>query len=301
MVEADKPANTQELISYRYFAEQLDPRAGLPVGLVPLEALREHTPGFFSKGSKYHDVGGGTGASFNYFFQRIPLYLRSRIDCVISEPFNEASEDNLIRFSETLNSFRVLKMEANEAVRQERNCDLVTMINMIHLIPEKTRAQLLTDTFESLNPGGFLVVSTTFIDEWIPSGRFEEINGLHTAWRLAVLREIRSRDNIDFDDLKKRLKEERLKFWTAKEYLDAIKRAGFEIAFSDLLEMPCNVKSYDLISCDDEWLKHTLPGVDLEQAAEISRTSLQRVVEDKGLNYEYSLPRNTLVAVGFRP
>ena len=64
MVEAKKPAETPDL-SYK-FSEQIDFKTGIPVGLMPLEVIREKDLLRIPQGSVYHDIGGGTGSSARY-------------------------------------------------------------------------------------------------------------------------------------------------------------------------------------------------------------------------------------------
>lgn len=304
MVEAiNSTAAPGQETSYS-FSEQIDPKTGTPVGLVPLELVYRKHPEFFSfaPGFKYHDVGIGRAGSTNFFLDKLPPEVCKSLTLVTSEPY---PEERFARTREELGgrvaSYFFLEELANVAVRNERDCDLITLINMIHLVPETERIELIRDTYDSLKPGGRLIISTTFIEEWSPG---EEVTTLMNRLTKSVLTEAK-RNGVNIRELLNRLKHESLVMWSTEEYLRRIKEAGFEIEFpassSELVTMPCTAQSYFFISEDYDWLRHTLPGVEHGLAIDITRGALGLVLQEKGLDYSHPLSRNTLVVVAQKP
>jgi len=299
MAERKMPAASEIEISYRHFAEQIDAKSGIPVGLVPLEVIFENGIRLFKEGAKIHDIGGGTGASFEYILSKAPLYEKTTLRGVVSEPFNEIPSKLAAKLSHEISSFRVIRADAMEAATNVKGCDLVTMINMIHLIPKKERAKLLENVYESMNEGGYLVVATTFIDEWVPN---TEVDKFSQALAIRSIRIAQQKlDEDDFNNLRKNIRNSKLHFDSYRKYTRTFKEAGFEVVKSDLAEMPCTLESYALISKDEEWLKHLLPGVELSKAAQISQLAVAKVKEDKKLDNSSPLPRNTWVALFKKP
>jgi len=301
MVEAQNcPAEPDQKTSYS-FSEQIDPETGVPVGLAPIELVYREHPEFFSlaPGSKYYDVGVGRAGSTNFFLDKLPPGVCKTLALVTSEPH---PEEGFTRICEELDgrvaSYKFFKESANKVVVSEKDCALITLINMIHLVPEAERIELIRDAYDSLEPGiGRLIISTTFIDEWIPN---KDVLLFNNGLTRAVFSGAK-RSGVDTRSLVERLKSEGLVMWSVKEYLERIGEAGFEIEFpassSELMTMPCTAESYHLIAEDRSWLDHTFPGIDYVLAKDITRKALASMLQGRDLDYSYPLPRNTLVVV----
>lgn len=298
--------------SYGNFSDQIDAESGIRVGLVPLELAFQEKPvlsSIFEK-AKIHDVGVGRAASTEYILSKVSPKIRSTLTVVASDPYPEGEDPTEI-LAEEVASHKFIKAFANEAVSQVKDCDLITMINMIHLVPEEQREKLPSLVFDSLKPGGIWIVSTTFIDEWAPN---KEVFNFIAAWRFSVVKKVVKDKVIEVDKFRELLETNQLKTWSAREYINRISGAGFNIVFPDNLEvpvaelanvplqtMPGTLEGYKLISYDKEWLDHAVPGVAYPLATQISHDSLEAVRKRHEWTNDHSLPRNTLVVIAQKP
>ena len=89
--------------------------------------------------------------------------------------------------------------------------------------------------------------------------------------------------------------------WDSDRYIEEVEEAGFEIELAEIVQMPCTVESYRLISKDREWLANTMPGIPLEIASKVSIKAIDQLVESGKYRPEDFMPRNTLVLVGRKP
>ena len=289
MVEAPKPAGTPQEISYRHFAEQIDEATGIPVGLVPVEIAFQRNCLEFRPYSKWHDVGAGVFASTRHIASKIPPDVKETMTLVASDPFFDA--ESLLEFvSHIAPQFRnhaLMEDSANSAVAREDDCDQITMINMIHLVPEEERIDLLNAANSSLKVDGRLTIVTSFIHNWYPDKRM-------LAFQIAWLR-------AKGDLLKLYCYESpntAFPMWHSDRYIEEVGEAGFEIELAEIVPMPCTVETYRLISKDREWLENTMSGIPLEIASEVSIKAIDQLVESGKYKPEDPMPRNTLVLVG---
>lgn len=294
MVEAKKtPADSSQEISYKYFAEQIDRETGVPVGMVPLEVVFDHGLINLPENAKWHDVGSGVFASTKYILSKIPEQIRRSLTVVTSDPVipdattREGFARNYLSF--VLND-RYHPLDANAAVLREQQCDIITMINMIHNVEEAKRPELFEETYSSLIEGGKLLLSTSFMDKWWAN---RETMYLQAFWKRAREAEVAERGLA--------IGEVNFELWPAERYIQELETAGFEIDYKSVEIMPCTVESYELISHDAEWLGNTMPGVDLKTASDISICALRKVASEKQWDKDYPLPRNTLVVVAGKP
>src|SRR3990167_2030114 len=122
MVEAQKPAGTAKDISYKYFAEQIDRETGVPVGLVPLEAVFDRGLIDFPENAKWHDVGSGVFASTKYILSKIPTQIRKSLTVVTSDPviLDATTHEEFVRNYLSLVMYnRYHPLDANAAVTRE--------------------------------------------------------------------------------------------------------------------------------------------------------------------------------------
>ena len=290
MVEAKKtPADTTQEISYKYFAEQIDGETGIPVGMVPLEVVFDRGLVSFPQNAKWHDVGAGVFASTKHIASKIPPDVRETMTLVASDPFFDV--ESLHEFvSQITPQFRdhiVMGDFANSAVVRERDCDQITMINMAHLVSEEERIPLLSAANSSLKADGKLTIVTSFIQNW-------NVDRRTLAFQIAWLRA--KGDLLKLYEYE--LPNTAFPMWDSDRYIEEVEEAGFEIELAEIVQMPCTVESYRLISKDKEWLENTMPGIPLEIASEVSVKAIGQLIELGRYKPEDSMPRNTLVLVG---
>ena len=292
MVEAPKPARTPEEISYRYFAEQIDEATGIPVGMVPLEVVFDRGLVNFLRNAKWHDVGAGVFASTRHIASKIPPDIRETMTLVSSDPFFDA--ESLLEFvSHIAPQFRdhvLMGDSANSAVAREKDCDQITMINMVHLVPEEERVDLLNAANSSLKAHGKLTIVTSFIQNW-------NVDRRTLAFQIAWLRA--KGDLLKLYEYE--LPNTAFPMWDSDRYIEEVEEAGFEIELAEIVQMPCTVESYRLISKDREWLANTMPGIPLEIASKVSIKAIDQLVESCKYKPEDFMPRNTLVLVASKP
>lgn len=287
------------------FSEQIDRQTGLPVGMVPLESAYRQNPELFKiqPGSKIHDVGVGRGGSTDFILSKVEPEVLPTLTVITSDPYPE-EESPLKRLASIVKSHTFIKDFANGAIARVKDCDLISMVNMIHLIPEKQREEVFGLVWNALLPGRKWIFSTVFIEEWSPT---EEVTKFVDDWTMAKVKEITKRKLFSLREFIQTLREHALKMWEAKKYIGELKKAGFQVLFPpnpeniELQIMPGTAESYRLISFDRQWSDHSMPGIDYETAAEISCKTLDAVLERKGWTGEYPLPRNTLVVVAQKP
>lgn len=257
--------------------------------MVPVEIAFQRNCLQFKPHSKWHDVGAGVFASTKHIASKIPPDVRETMTLVASDPFFDA--ESLLEFvSHIAPQFRdhiVMGDSANSAVSRERDCDQITMINMVHLVPEEERVDLLNAANSSLKADGKLTIVTSFIHNW-------NVDRKTFAFQVAWLRAK--------GDLLKLYGYESpntaFPMWDSDRYIEEVEEAGFEIELAELVQMPCNVESYRLISKDREWLENTMPGIPLEIASEVSVKAIDQLIELGKYKPEDPMPRNTLVLVG---
>lgn len=287
------------------FSEQIDRKTGIPVGMVPLDSVSRHNPELFEikPGSRIHDVGVGRGGSTDFILSKVEPEVLPTLDVVTSDPYPE-EESPLNRLASIVKSHTFIKDFANRAIARVKECDLISMVNMIHLIGEKQREEVPGLVWNSLLPGGRWGFSTTFIEEWCPN---EEVKKFIDDWTMAKVKEVAKRGIFNVRGFVTNLREHALKMWEATKYIEEVKRAGFRILFPpdpaiiELQTMPGTAESYRLISRDMQWLDHSMPDIDYSTAAEISRRALDAVLERRGWTDDHPLPRNTLVVVAQKP
>lgn len=305
MVEqaGNNPTNLTE--APYYFSDQIDYETNVPVGMVPLESVYRQNPTLFkvNPGSKIHDVGVGRGGSIDFILSKVPPEVLPTLTVVTSDPYPE-EESPLERLANVVRSHTFIKDVANEAIVRVKNCDLISLVNMIHLVPEEQRKDLFGLVRDSLANKGRMIISTTFIEEWSPN---EAVTKIVDDWTMAKVKEVAKRGIFTVREFVTRLREHALKTWEAKKYIEEVKKAGFRILFPldpeniELQTMPGTAESYRLISYDREWSGHTMPGIDYKTAAEISSKTLKVVLQRKGWRDDHPLPRKTLVVVAQKP
>lgn len=296
MVEAVQPA-PEPKSTYAPFSEQTDKKTGLPVGLVPLEVLFQQNKLKLDQVFRWHDVGVGLWASTRYFLDRFPYKNLQALEVVTSEPFPETVDTRPRNIAANIARYTFIEARANEAVGAVRNCDLITFINMIHLVGADERRKLFRETIDSLVEEKHAVLSTSFIDNWSPNARVQD---LINNWQWASVREA-ARQGADIKAMKQemvKLAEER---WSSEQYIEEVKQAGFYIEHASIEEMPCTLDSYRRIIEEGSWRSGMLPTVDDKVAYEISKSTLLALVERRGLNFDHPMPRNTLVLVVRKP
>lgn len=287
------------------FSDQIDPETGLPVGMVPLESVyRQHSKLFeIMPDSIIHDVGVGRGGFIDFIFSKLPPEVLPTLTVVTSDPYPE-EESPLKRLTNVVRSHTFIKDFANEAIARVKNCDLISLVNMIHLVPEEQRKDLFGLVRDSLAHKGKTIISTTFIEGWSPN---EEVTKFVNDWTMAKVKEVAKRGIFSVREFAAKLKEHTLKMWEAKRYIEEIKKAGFRVLFPpdqenvELQTMPGTAEGYRLISHDRQWLDHSMPGIDYNTAIEISCKTLNAILERRGWVDDHLLPRNTLVVVAQKP
>lgn len=291
MVERQAPAEGHPgKISYEWFARSIDPETKIPVGFVPLESVFSGGAVEFSYCSKLHDVGAGTGRSTEYLLSKVPVDRRKTLDLVVSEPSGENQPSILRRLGSIA---RLLQKDAQEAIRLERDCDVISIINAIHLFPEDLRVELLRESFNSLSADGSLIVSTTFIEEGIPDYEQPFFNKwMSNMFRMLV------KFNEDARAVIRRVRESKLQMWPAEKYEEAFAQAGFRHFESFIQSMPCTLESLRGICHYPVFTSHILPGIDPKKAAVIASRTVKQTWEQFGRGDHDVSPRNTLVLVG---
>lgn len=300
----ERPADTEQKPSY-IFSEQIDRDTGIPVGMVPLESVCRQNPELFEikLGSRIHDVGVGRGGSTDFILSKVKPEVLPTLNVVTSDPYPE-EESPLNRLASIVKSHTFIRDFANGAVARVKDCDLISMVNMIHLIPEKQREEVPGLVWKSLSSRGKWIISTVFIEEWFPN---EEVKKFIDDWTMAKVKEVAKRGIFSVREFVTKLKEHALKTWEAKRYIEEVKKAGFQILFPpdpeniELQTMPGIPESYRLISHDKQWSDHSMPGIDYEMAAEISCKTLDATLQRKGWADDHLLPRNTLVVIAQKP
>lgn len=296
MVTERKPADYPDL-SYK-FSEQMDPKTGFAVGLVPLEIVRKK--GYLAQlpfGSTYHDIGGGLGTSARHVLSMVPDDVRRSLRVVVSEPYNDIPTHARRAIAEQVGGLVVLRNDAVASAGVVK-ADLTSLINMVHLLEEGERTVLWKKLFDSSPDGSLQIVITTFIENWIPEDRKDQVSGFMEMWMMRIARDARDKlSDEEFAEFRRRKKAEKLPLLNVEELVAEMTSAGFEILHQSIETMPCTVESYDLIRYDQEWLGFITPGIKPKIACQIQGDALQRVIDSKGLDFETEMPRNTLVLV----
>ena len=293
MVEArQQPAGTPREISYKFFAAQIDRDTGIPVGLFPLEIAFQRNCLQFRHDTKWHDVGAGVFASTKHIASKIPPDVRRTMTLVASDPLfdPESAHEFALQMAQQFGDYVIMRDFANSAVAREIDCALITMINMIHLVPEEKRVDLLRAANSSLEASGKLTIETSFIHNWNVDRRTLVFQ---IAW-------IRAKGDLlklyGYEPPKSAFP-----MWDSDRYIKEVKEAGFEIQLAEIVQMPCTVESYRLISQDREWLENTMPGIPPEIASEVSVKAIDQLIGSGRYQLEDLMPRNTLVLVGRKP
>ena len=299
MVEAKKPAETPDL-SYK-FSEQIDFKTGIPVGLVPLEVIRQKDLLRILQGSVYHDIGGGTGSSARYVLSLLPESVRPTIVAVVSEPYNDLSLENKIAIRNQTRDLIVLKIDASSAAGTV-GAELTSTVNVVHLLEKDERLQLWERLFDTSSDASQHIISTTFVKNWIPREEKRKIESFMLSWSLQISRELRKKlTKEEYAQFQAGHKLEKLPLLDEAELVGEITEAGFEIQHQSIETMPCTLESYDFIRYDPEWLKFTTRGIDPKLASEVQGVALRKVMDEKGWTMSEPMPRNTLVIVARKP
>lgn len=296
MVEAVQPA-PEFKSTYAPFSEQIDQKTDLPVGLVPLEVLFQQNKLKLDRVFRWHDVGVGLWASTRYFLDRFPYKNLQALEVVTSEPFPETVDTRPRNIAENIARYTFIEAKANEAVSSVRNCDLITFINMIHLVEADERRKLFGVAIDSLVEEKHAVFSTSFIDNWSPNAQVQEIIN---NWQMASVREA-ARQGADIKAMKQEMANLAEERWSSQQYIEEVEQAGFDIEHASIEEMPCTLDSYRRIIEERSWRRGMLPTVDDKVAYEISKSTLLALVERRGLNFDHPMPRNTFVLVARKP
>lgn len=278
--------------SYEWFASALDPESQVPVGFVPLERVFE-TSVKFSSGQKIHDVGAGTGRSLEYVLGKVPPEVLPTLKLVASEP----SQENHAFLRERAGSVvEIIEKDAVAAIAEVKGCDLIFFINAIHLLSDENKFRVISDAFDALTPGGLFVVSSTFIKEGIP----EEEGRFFGKWAFNTLRGGLKEFGEDPREVVKRLKDNKLGFWSYKDYERTFEEEGFGVEM-EITTMPCTRESLEGICHYSVWNDHTIPGVEAGKAVDVSLWGLRKTWEEMGKGDDDVIKRNTMVIVGRKP
>lgn len=232
------------------------------------------------------DLGAGTGAVTRLLAEQVRNHDGEVIAIEPSESAIELARRNL----ENLTDVMVRWVQGSaERLSQlvMKPVDAVFFCNAIHLVHEKD--DVLRQIKGTLKPDGTFSFNTSFYQGAEPA----EAERFYKRWMLRALRFLKENYHMSPDRTKV---EARLRL-TEEEYIDLLKKNGFNVRNREVVTVQMPLESFEDISEYSLWIEGVLPGVPLEIGAEALKHGAREAFEELGLQ---SSPRNWLLVVASR-
>ena len=234
------------------------------------------------------DLSCGTGAMTRLILERLQsgsetlIYAIDHSTAALKKAMNdlEAGSRAQIKFIDA--EVETLDQAVGESV------DTIIFGNAIHYVKDKS--SLLGQIGKTLRPGGTFAFNTSFFRGAHPP----ETEEFARRWMMAAIRTLRREHGLK---RRKSKKPEARSQLSSSQYARLLQQEGFKIIQSETCKVNMPLEGWCNISAFEDFIEGVLPGVPLDKASDVLKSTCRDVFERCGLEF---VPRNWLQIVSVR-
>ena len=226
------------------------------------------------------DLACGTGAVTQLLVERLRR-LREPVEVVAVDPSDSALEKARRRLGDAA---RFVRGTAEAFSSIATGVDVIVFCNAIHLLPDKDH--VVREARNALNESGVLAFNTAYYEGCYVPGT----ERFYKLWMLRARQQLKQETGMRPE----KPTTQAMHWLTADQYRDLLERHGFVIEDMHAEEAHLSLQSWQDISQYSEFANGALPGVPVDVAVPVLKTSVAQALEELG---ETEIPRNWLQVV----